>query len=295
MSRLMCTPTLLATSSQVSGSALQIGQPMAVLGTSIGGAVAIDFALHHPEAVVKLCLVDAQGFIDGLGPMPKAPGCLTKFLVRKARHHKKSAVVGQWSALLEVLGFICQSALPGLVTNAVSLQVQRSEWLRQLAASVAYFDKKRFATKDNMRIRRLHTFCPGLLILCHVCPLATQPAIFGAALHTSLRLRAQAEFSAGWTEANQAFIRSGGYALSKRVREVQQECLVCWGRQDRILGPKYAKQFSDELPKSKLVWMEACGHLGHLEQPQMLADYVLDFLQVPRAAQVANQVPAPQT
>ena len=58
---------------------------MVVLGTSVGGAVAIDFALHHPEAVAKLCLVDAQGFIDGLGPMAKAPGFLTKFLVGKAR------------------------------------------------------------------------------------------------------------------------------------------------------------------------------------------------------------------
>ena len=70
---------------------------------------------------------------------------------------------------------------------------------------------------------------------------------------------------------------------------------MCWGRQDEVLDPRYAKQFSEELPKSKLVWMEECGHSGHLEQPQMLADYVLEFMQVPRAEQVASQVPAPQT
>ena len=179
--------------------------------------------------------------------------------------------------------------------SAVSLQVLKAEWLRQSAASAAYFDKKRFATKDYMRIGRLHTFCPGLLMSYRVCTPLMQPATQGALLHATLRLRAPANSSAGWTEANQAFIRSGGYALSKRVREVQQECLVCWGRQDKVLDPKYAKQFSQELPKSKLVWIEGCGHLGHLERPQVLADYVLEFLQVPRAAQIASQVPAPQT
>ena len=180
--------------------------------------------------------------------------------------------------------------------STVSLQVLKAEWLRQSAASAAYFDKKRFATRDYMRIGRLHTFCPGLLMSGRVCTHLMQPATQDAPLDADLWLRAPANLSAaGWIEANQAFIRSGGYALSKRVCAVQQECLVCWGRQDKVLDPKYAKQFSQELPNSKLVWIEECGHLGHLEQPQVLADYVLEFLQVPRAAQVASQVPAPQT
>ena len=73
--------------------------------------MAIDFALHHPEAVAKLCLVDAQGFIDGLGLMAKAPGFLTKFLVGKARLDRKCALVRQWSALLKLRVFVCQTAL----------------------------------------------------------------------------------------------------------------------------------------------------------------------------------------
>lgn len=31
-----------------------------VLGTSIGGATALDFALNHPEDVAALVLIDAQ-------------------------------------------------------------------------------------------------------------------------------------------------------------------------------------------------------------------------------------------
>ena len=37
------------------------GEPLVLVGTSLGGAVAIDFAVRHPEAVHALVLVDAGG------------------------------------------------------------------------------------------------------------------------------------------------------------------------------------------------------------------------------------------
>ena len=37
------------------------GEPLVVVGTSLGGAVAIDFAVQHPECVSALVLVDAGG------------------------------------------------------------------------------------------------------------------------------------------------------------------------------------------------------------------------------------------
>jgi pimeloyl-ACP methyl ester carboxylesterase len=39
-----------------------IGQPVTLVGASLGGAVAIDFALHHPEWVRSLVLIDSVGF-----------------------------------------------------------------------------------------------------------------------------------------------------------------------------------------------------------------------------------------
>jgi pimeloyl-ACP methyl ester carboxylesterase len=43
-------------------------RPMLLVGASLGGAVAMDFALEHPEAVAGLALIDPQAFVDGLGP-----------------------------------------------------------------------------------------------------------------------------------------------------------------------------------------------------------------------------------
>jgi len=37
-------------------------RPVALLGASLGGAIAIDFALRHPDCVERLILVDSVGF-----------------------------------------------------------------------------------------------------------------------------------------------------------------------------------------------------------------------------------------
>ncbi len=42
-----------------------IEQPMVLVGASMGGAVAIDFALTYPEAVQQLVLIDSAGFSAG--------------------------------------------------------------------------------------------------------------------------------------------------------------------------------------------------------------------------------------
>lgn len=39
-----------------------IGQPVVLVGASLGGAVAIDFALHYPDWVRSLVLIDSVGF-----------------------------------------------------------------------------------------------------------------------------------------------------------------------------------------------------------------------------------------
>lgn len=51
---------------------------MTLVGASLGGGIALDFAHEFPHAVKKLVLIDAQGFIDGSGPGASLPAPLAK-------------------------------------------------------------------------------------------------------------------------------------------------------------------------------------------------------------------------
>jgi pimeloyl-ACP methyl ester carboxylesterase len=98
---------------------------------------------------------------------------------------------------------------------------------------------------------------------------ATADAQLCAALHLEMP---------NWREALIAFTRSGGYGyLLDRLSEIQQETLVLWGKQDRILGVKAAQLFIKNLPKTRLEWIDNCGHVPHLEQAQLAARSILDF------------------
>ncbi|GLC42581.1 hypothetical protein PLESTB_001116100 [Pleodorina starrii] len=177
-------------------------RPVVLVGASLGGAKALDFAHTYPELVKSVVLIDGQGFIDGIGQMSSAPRPLL------------------W----------------------LGVKVLQSVPLRQAANKLAYHDKARFATEDAMRIGRLHTHLPG------------------------------------WLDANIAFMRSGGYAISSKISQIQQDVLVMWGRNDEILDPSYATRFQETLPRSSLVWVERCGHCAHLEQPQLAANNILSFV-----------------
>ncbi|XP_076948374.1 alpha/beta hydrolase domain-containing protein VTE7-like [Bidens hawaiensis] len=50
-----------------------IGRPMLLVGPSLGAAVAIDFAINHPEAVDKLILIDASVYAEGTGSLSSLP------------------------------------------------------------------------------------------------------------------------------------------------------------------------------------------------------------------------------
>ena len=84
-------------------------------------------------------------------------------------------------------------------------------------------------------------------------------------------------FQPQWADATLSFMKSDGYKVAKRVREITQKTLVMWGRQDNILDPAYAERFAEEIPDSKLVWVEQCGHVAHLEQPKFMAQTLFDF------------------
>ncbi|EIE21679.1 alpha/beta-hydrolase, partial [Coccomyxa subellipsoidea C-169] len=180
----------------------KVKRPMVLCGVSLGAAIAVEFALQHPEAVAGLVLSSPQVYVDGIGPMSSMP------------------------RVLSYLG----------------VQVLKSVPLRNMANQMAYFDKERLATEDALRIGRLHTFLPG------------------------------------WTNSNIAFMKSGGYAVSKRIPELKQEVLVLWGRNDEIVDCKNADKIAEDLPHSRLTILENCGHCIHLEKSDEMARCLTEFV-----------------
>lgn len=87
-----------------------------VAGASLGGAAAIELAHANPDVVKGLVLLDAQGFVDGVGPMAALPKPLAQ----------------------------------------LGVQVLKSYPLRSSANQMSYFDTDTYATEDAIRIGRLH-------------------------------------------------------------------------------------------------------------------------------------------
>lgn len=46
-------------------------------------------------------------------------------------------------------------------------------------------------------------------------------------------------------------MKSGGYKVSKKIKDVKQDTLVVWGAKDEILDPKSGSLFAEKLPQSK--------------------------------------------
>lgn len=96
---------------------------------------------------------------------------------------------------------------------------------------------------------------------------ASQDALTCAALH----LKCQ-----NWNKSLIAFTKSGGYgSFADKISEIKQETLIIWGQQDKILGTKDAAKFNRGIANSKLVWIDNCGHVPHLEKPQATAQEIM--------------------
>lgn len=180
-----------------------IGEPIVLVGASLGGAVAIDFALHHSNWVRSLALIDSVGFS---GSFP----------------------IGQF--------------LP--------------QGLIDLGADWLYFRKR------------------AALAAASVLPMV-HPTLIDA-----LRCSLLHQEMPGWREAITSFTRSGGHAdLSDRIAQVIHPTLILWGKADDVLGTADATRLERAIADSQLIWIEDAGHVPHFDQPQVVANHLLSFMQ----------------
>lgn len=66
--------------------------------------------------------------------------------------------------------------------------------------------------------------------------------------------------------------------LSKRLHRVSAPTLLVWGESDRIVLPRYADDFRAVLPNATVEVIPEAGHLPQVEQPDRLAQTVLQFV-----------------
>lgn len=177
-----------------------VGQPVVLVGASLGGAVAIDFALNYPEWVRSLVLIDSVGFS---GSFP-----IGQFL---------AAPLIDWGV----------------------------EWLRfrkQLALNAAILSGADPLLTDAIRCSLLHQEMPG------------------------------------WRSTIASFTRSGGYGfLTDRISRVSQPTRILWGDADDVLGTADATKFQRSISGSTLRWIRKAGHVPHFDQPEAVAEQILEF------------------
>ena len=179
-----------------------IHQPVMVVGASLGGAVAIDFALTYPECVSQLVLIDSVGFSG-------------------------SFAIGQW--LFSPLDTIAAEWL------------RWRKWAALTAAEATPSPDHQMV--DAIRCSLLHHEMPG------------------------------------WSGAIISFTKSGGYSgLNARINQIRHPTLILWGEADDVLGTQDAEKFRCAIANSQLVWIQHCGHNPHLEQPDVTAKHILEFI-----------------
>ena len=78
----------------------------------------------------------------------------------------------------------------------------------------------------------------------------------------------------GWADSLRRFARSGGFAGCGEPLP-PQPLIALWGRQDRILRPPQ-KRAAQALLGERLREVEGCGHLPHLDRPELVASIWLE-------------------
>ncbi|MFJ7497298.1 alpha/beta fold hydrolase [Streptomyces sp. NPDC097727] len=62
------------------------------------------------------------------------------------------------------------------------------------------------------------------------------------------------------------------------LKSLELPTLVVVGRHDVICGPRWSQELHELIHGSRLVVLENSGHLGHVEEPELFRDAVLDFV-----------------
>lgn len=66
--------------------------------------------------------------------------------------------------------------------------------------------------------------------------------------------------------------------LEKWLHRIKLPSLVLWGDSDKVMPPAYAARWRERLPDTRVVMLEQCGHLPHIEKADNTSRAVREFL-----------------
>ena len=66
--------------------------------------------------------------------------------------------------------------------------------------------------------------------------------------------------------------------LKKRAHRIKAPTLLVWGKEDELVPPVYADEFTRRLPHARVHLVDQAAHAPHLEHPETVARVVGEFL-----------------
>jgi len=67
--------------------------------------------------------------------------------------------------------------------------------------------------------------------------------------------------------------------LGDKIHNIKHPTLLIWGKQDVVTPPEAAREFTEKLQDSRIVWLDRCGHAPMIECPELFAEALLTFSQ----------------
>jgi pimeloyl-ACP methyl ester carboxylesterase len=67
--------------------------------------------------------------------------------------------------------------------------------------------------------------------------------------------------------------------LSEVLYRIKAPTLLIWGLQDEITPPETALEFHERIPHSAIKFLDKCGHVPMMEQPELFNQHVRTFLE----------------
>lgn len=216
-----------------------------LVGASLGGAVAVDYALHYPRHVASLVLIDAQIFTRGT-----ALGALVPPLDRLGIALLKSRPLRRFANRLAVFDKARYATEDALRVGRLHCLTER--WAE---ASLAFLRSGGYS----------------------VSPEALAQLAFGGAAAKRVLLLWGADDEVLPMNAVERFRTALGHRRAgERVTQAATEAAEA--EEERI----EAEGEREEAALFRVRILPRCGHMPHLEKPRQVADAISDFLQSPR-------------